>query len=57
LRTTSKTLLFRWKLPLLILSSIFKNVLYWGIFNRIMLKKRLIIKNLHFFKTLAAVLN
>lgn len=53
---TSRTLLFRWKMPLLILSSIFKNILHWDIFNKIVLKKRLIVKNLQFFKTLMSVL-
>jgi len=52
----SKKILFRWKMPLLILSSIFKNVLYLGIFNRITLKKRLIVKNCNLFKTLASIL-
>jgi hypothetical protein len=53
---TSKTLLFKWKMPLLILSSVFKNVLHWDIFNKIVLKKRLVVKNLQFFKTLMFVL-
>lgn len=56
LRFSSKALLFRWKMPLLILVSIFKNVLYWGIFNKIAIKKRLIVKSLGFFKTLALIL-
>lgn len=56
LRTLSKTILFRWKMPLLILSNIFKNVLYLGIFNRIALKKRLTAKNLYVVKTLISVL-
>ena len=56
LNNSSKALLFRWKLPLLILSNIFKNVLYWYIFNKIELKKRLVIKRLQFLKTLTAIL-
>jgi hypothetical protein len=43
-------------MPLLILSSVFKNVLHWDIFNKIVLKKRLVVKNLQFFKTLMFVL-
>jgi hypothetical protein len=48
--------LFKWKMPLLILSNVFKNVLHWDIFNKIKLKKRLVVKNLQFFKTLMSVL-
>jgi hypothetical protein len=51
-----KTVLFRWKIPLLIISNIFKNVLYFGIFNKVKLKKRLIVKKLQFFKTLVSFL-
>lgn len=43
-------------MPLLILVNIFKNVLYWGIFNKIAIKKRLIVRGLGFFKTLALIL-
>ena len=57
LRSSSKLVLFRWKLPLLILSNIFKNILYWYIFNSIVLKKRVIVKHLRFFKTLTVILD
>jgi len=57
LKVSSKIILFRWKMPLLILSNIFKNILYWYIFNNIILKKRVIVKHLRFFKTLTAILN
>lgn len=57
LKASSKIILFRWKMPLLILSNIFKNILYWYIFNSIVLKKRVIVKHLRFFKTLTVILN
>lgn len=56
LRLSSKVILFRWKMPLLILVNVFKNVLYWGIFNKIVVKKSLIVKDLGFLKTLAFIL-
>jgi len=56
LRFSSKVVLFRWKVPLLILVSIFKNVLYWDIFNKIAIKKRSIVNGLGFVKTLALIL-
>jgi hypothetical protein len=43
-------------MPLLILINVFKNVLYWGIFNKIVIKKSLIVKELGLFKTLAFIL-
>lgn len=57
LKVSSKIILFRWKMPLLILSNIFKSILYWYIFNNIVLKKRVIVKHLRFFKTLIVILN
>lgn len=57
LKASSKIILFRWKMPLLILSNIFKNILYWYIFNSIVLKKRVIVKHLRFFKTLTVILD
>lgn len=56
LRSSSKAILFRWKMPLLILVSIFKNVLHCGIFNKIVMKKRLVAKSLVCFKTLILIL-
>jgi hypothetical protein len=56
LNSSSKAILFRWKMPLLILVNIFKSVLYWGIFNKIAIKKRLMVKSLGFFKTLTFIL-
>jgi len=49
LRPPFKAVLFRWKMPLLILLNIFKNVLHWGILNKIAIKKRLIVKSFVFF--------
>ena len=57
LKVSSKIILFRWKMPLLILSNIFKNILYLYIFNNIVLKKRVVVKHLRFFKTLTVILN
>ena len=56
LHSSSKAILFRWKMPLLILINIFKNVLYLGIFNKIAIKKRLIAKNFGLFKILTLIL-
>lgn len=56
LQLSDKTLLFRWKIPLLLISSIFKNVFYSEFFNRIVIKKRLEVKNSGFFKILISIL-
>ena len=56
LQFSSKVVLFRWKMPLLILVNVFKNVLYWSIFNKIVVRKRLIVKDLGYFKTLSFIL-
>lgn len=53
----SKMLLFKWKIQLLVLSSIFKNVLYLGLFKTIKFKKHMLIKDSQLFKTLIFILN
>lgn len=57
LNFASKALLFRWKMPLLILSSVFKDILRLDIFNKIVLKKHSIVKELRFLKALCYIIS
>jgi hypothetical protein len=56
LQFSNKILLFRWKIPLLVLSNIFKNVFNLEVFNRIFFKKRLEVKSFFFIKILTLIL-